>query len=269
MNLYVCGGLGDCLIYCQIYHIYKSNFKYNYIFNIEFIKKYKSNYIEYTKFVENIYNTFNVPLNIVNELPLGNNIEPKELLIEYPLNEKLTLSNLISRPIINDLPEKYIVINLNIRIVTDDIIINKRNILNMISKLCDILNNTNFTIPIVIVGHRKTFKTFNIINFSFYNRLKIIKFIDKTYDNLMEVDIDRLYYDINILKNSEETFQFGFGGSLCLNIFFSKKLSAICNPENEFIQEYFTNIFFENNNNIQIFKNRINLLERLNNIITK
>jgi hypothetical protein len=268
MNLYVCGGLGDCLIYCQIYHVYKNNFKYNYVFNTEFIKNYKSNYIEYTRFVENFYNSFNVPLNIVNELPLGNNIEPKKLLIEYPLTEKLTLTNFIVNQKI-DLPERYIVINLNIRIVNNDILVKKKNILNMVDKLCDILNNNNFTIPIVIVGHRNTFKTFNIINYSFYNKLKINKFIDKSYDHLLQIDFNRLNYDINILKNSEETFQFGFGGSLCLNMFFSKKLSAICNPENEFLQEYFTNIFFDNNNNIQIYNNRIDLLQRLINVISK
>jgi hypothetical protein len=261
-NLYICCGLGDCLLYCQIYDTYKDNFKYKYVLSKEFVKKYKNNAYTYCEFMLKIFNMFNVPLTITDELhyPV---VEPIKILLDYSLKTN-SLSKYI--PVVNtDLPKEYIVINLNIRIVNLPQI-DYSSIMTMVDKLIYILNTTNFKMPIVIIGHRRTYKNINgVTNFSIYDKLISNKFIDKSCndDLLNEPNIDNLIYDINIIKNAKETFQFGFGGSLCLNAIFSNKLSAILNPENDFIHEYFSNDFFDLNKNIIFFESRNKLLNKL------
>lgn len=261
-EIYICCGLGDCLLYCQIYDLYRDTFKYQYVLNENFVALWKNDSIYYCNFVKTIFNFFNVPLKIICIEHLNNQVEPSRILLKYPLKQ-LSLSNYI--PYINiNLPDEYIVVNLNIRIV-DIIIVNKNSIMSMIDKLVYILNNYQFKIPIIIIGHRETYEKNLVTNYSFYNKLLVNKFIDKSYNgNLLDKpNIENLFYDINILKHAKETFQFGFGGSLCLNIFFSNKLSCILNPENDIIDEYFTTEFFDLNKNIKIYKNRMDLFERL------
>ena len=82
---------------------------------------------------------------------------------------------------------------------------------------------------------------------------------------MLEPNLNNLLYDINILKNAQETFQLGFGGSLVLNCLFSKKLSGIIYPENEVL--LLPNIFkihwFNLCNNIIIFNNRTKIIDQL------
>jgi hypothetical protein len=259
-------GLGDCLLYCQIYNLYKNEFKYQYVLNENIVKMYKEKYLEHIEFVKNIFNIFEVPLEVKDEPFTVWGLEPKILLLEYPIVENLSLHSYIY-DINTELPSKYIVVNLNIRIVTDTLDIDSKSILEMMDNLCYVLNNNNFKLPIVIVGHKNSFTTYNVINYSFYDKLNVDKFIDKSYDNFSQVNINNLIYDINVIKKSEETFQFGFGGSLCLNILFSKNLSAVCNPEHEFIQEYFTEDFYKKNTNIKIFNTRDMLIQKLKSYI--
>ena len=247
-EIYICCGLGDCLLYCQMYDSYRDTFKYKYILS-------KNDPDLYCDFVLNIFNMFNVPLNITTTKNSSEQIEPKRLLLEYPLKTN-SLSKYI--PIVNtEFPNEYIVINLNIRIVKD--ILDKNSIMFMINKLVYILNTYDFKIPLVIIGHQKTFELYNVINYSFYDKLILTKIIDKSYndDLLNKPNIDNLIYDINILKNAKETFQFGFGfgfgGSLALNTMFSNKLSCIFNPENENIYQYFSTEYFDLNNNIKFY----------------
>jgi hypothetical protein len=267
-DLYICVGLGDCLLYCQIYDLYKDRFKYNYVLNIKFIEIYKNDSQIYCEFVKKIFNYFKVPLKIINITYSNENksIEPLFLLREYPL-KKLSLTNYISN-VITGLPNEYIVINLNIRIV--DNYVDTKSILKMEKNLSRLLNSSKFKIPIVIIGHRQSYTTLNVINYSFYDKLIPTKFIDKSYDgNLInDPNFENLIYDINIVKNAKECFQFGFGGSLCLNIMFSKKLSAIMNPENDIINDYFTSNFFDLNQNIVMYNNRYSLWCRLKNAIS-
>jgi hypothetical protein len=262
-EIYICCGLGDCLLYCQIYDLYRDSFKYKYVLNEKFVSIYKNDNITYCLFIKKIFNIFGVPLKIINVKCLDCEIEPNKLLIEYPLKQ-LSLLKYIPDMDIN-LPNEYIVINVNIRIVETQKI-NKNNIMLMIKTLIHILNTTKFNISIVIIGHRQTYIKNEVTNYSFFDKLILAKFIDKSYngDLLNNPNIDNLLYDINILKNAKETFQFGFGGSLCLNIMFSNKLSCIVNPENDFIHEYFSDVFFGLNKNIKIYKCRNKLLERLN-----
>jgi hypothetical protein len=261
IDIQICCGLGDCLIYCQIYDLYRSTFKYNYILNIQIAIIYRN--IKYVKFVQDIFNLFNVPLKILYDPVLNVPIKIDDLLLEYPIN-KITLSSYIKN--INvELPEKYIVICLNYRYVES--LMSQNIINNMIDKICYLLNNNIFKLPIVIIGHRNTYKMIDVTNFSIYNKLNISKFIDKSYDgNLMlEPNLNNLLYDINILKNAQETFQLGFGGSLVLNCLFSKKLSGIIYPENEVL--LLPNIFkihwFNLCNNIIIFNNRTKIIDQL------
>lgn len=262
-EIYICCGLGDCLLYCQIYDLYRDTFKYKYILSKKFVAVYKNDPDLYCEFVLKIFNMFNVPLNITKKKNASDQIEPNRLLLEYPLKTN-SLSKYV--PIVNiEFPNEYIVINLNIRIVKE--YTDKNSIMFMINKLVYILNTYDFKIPLVIIGHRKTFELYNVINYSFYDKLILTKFIDKSYndDLLNKPNIDNLIYDINILKNAKETFQFGFGGSLCLNVIFSNKLSSIFNPENEIIYQYFSNEYFDLNQNIKFYKTRDELLERLQN----
>jgi hypothetical protein len=260
-KIYVCCGLGDCLLYCQIYDLYRDTFKYKYVLSKKFVTLYKNNPDVYCDFVLNIFNMFNVPLKITKNN--HDQIEPKKLLLEYPLKTN-SLSKYI--PIINiELPDEYIVINLNIRTVKE--YTDNNSIIFMINHLVYMLNTYDFKIPLVIIGHRSTFEKYNVINYSFYDKLILTKFIDKSYndDLLNKPNINNLIYDINILKNAKETFQFGFGGSLCLNVMFSNKLSCIFNPENEIIYQYFSTEYFDLNKNIKFYKTRDELLERLQN----
>ena len=262
-EIYICCGLEDCLLYCQMYDSYRDTFKYKYILSKKFVAVYKNDPDLYCEFVLNIFNMFNVPLNITTTKNSSEQIEPNRLLLKYPLKTN-SLSKYI--PIVNiEFPDEYIVINLNIRIVKE--YTDENSIMFMINKLVYILNTYDFKIPLVIIGHRKTFEIYNVINYSFYDKLILTKFIDKSYndDLLNKPNIDNLIYDINILKNAKETFQFGFGGSLALNTMFSNKLSCICifNPENENIYQYFSTEYFDLNNNIKFYKTRDELLERL------
>lgn len=267
-NIFICCGLGDCLIYCQIYDLYRDTFKYNYVVNINFITKYRDKL--YINFMTKIFNLFNVPLKITyKEWNTDNELyDINKLLKEYPITNN-TLTKYI--PIIpNDLPKKYIVINLNIRFIISIKDKDKKIFNKMIEQLCYMLNNYIFRLPIVIIGHRNSFITHTINNYSFYDKLDISKFIDKSINSniITNPDLNNLLYDINILKNAEETFQFGFGGSFCLNVLFSNKLSSIVTSKidykNEFLQvEYFSH-FFNNISNIIIHDNYNDLLKRLN-----
>lgn len=258
-EIQICCGLGDCLIYCQIYDLYKHIFKYNYVLNIQLAIRYRN--IEYIQFVKDIFNLFNVPLKI-NNTNIIFNITGSDLLLKYPIN-KITLTNYIKN-IDVALPEKYIVICLNYRFTETQM--SQDIINNMIYKICYLLNNNIFKLPIVIIGHRNTYKMIDVTNFSIYDKLNISKFIDKSYDgNLMiEPNLNNLLFDINILKNAQETFQLGFGGSLVLNCFFSNKLSSIIYPENEvLLPKIYTTHWFNLCNNITIFNNRNKLIEQI------
>ena len=264
-EILICCGLGDCLIYCQIYDLYRDNFKYNYIVNINFITKYRNK--TYINFMQKIFSLFNVPLKITyEEWKTDDDLyDMSKLLKEYPIINT-TLINYIPN-IINDLPKKYIVVNLNIRFhisIMDDEIFDK-----MIKNICYILNNYIFTLPIVIIGHRKSLITNSVNNYSFYDQLDINNFIDKSlsYNSFSDLNIDNLLYDINILKNSEEIFQFGFGGSFCLNSLFSNKMSSIITSETNnkfnYLPDYFFSHFLNNCSKIKIYDNTNDLLRRL------
>lgn len=265
MDIYISCGLGDCLIYCQIYDLYRDTFKYNYILDYKLIYKYRNE--KYEIFVKKIFKLFNVPLKILfnDNYDESQKFQWTQLLKEYPITNNTLIKYV---PIIpNDLPNSYIVINLNIRYVTG--YMNKNTFDNMINNICYILNNTTFIYPPVIIGHRNSSVKFEVTNYSFYDKLDISKFIDKSTNcNLIfEPDFDNLLYDINILKNSKETFQFGFGGSLCLNTFFSNKLSAIISNDKDINYDIlpleFFSYFFDNSLNTTIYKNYIDLLKRL------
>ena len=94
-ELFICGGLGDCLLYCQIYDIYRETFIYSYVLNVQFINVWKTNSEIYCETIKKIFNLFNVPLKIKNVKYIpGKEIEPKTLLIKYPL-QKLSLKKSI------------------------------------------------------------------------------------------------------------------------------------------------------------------------------
>ena len=260
-EIQICCGLGDCLIYCQIYELYRSTFKYTYVLSPRLTLIYRN--IEYVKHVQDIFNLFNVPLKILdNSISLNITIPIHDLLLKYPIN-KITLTNYIKN-IDVALPEKYIVLCLNYRYVDNLMSIDLIN--NMIDKICYLLNNNIFKLPIVIIGHRNTYKMIDVTNYSIYNKLNISKFIDKSYDGnlIMEPNLNNLLYDINILQNAQETFQLGFGGSLVVNCLFSKKVSSIIYPENEvIIPKIYATHWFNLCNNITIFNNRNKLIEQI------
>jgi hypothetical protein len=264
-EIYISCDIEDCLLYCQIYDSYRDTFKYKYVLSKKNVTLHKKDPDLYCDFVLSIFNMFNVPLKIIIQKNASDQIETNIniLLLEYPLKLN-SLSKYI--PIANtEFPNEYIVINLNIRILKETQDIN--SITFMLNKLVYILNTTNFNIPLVIIGHQQTFELNNIINYSFYDQLILTKFIDKSYNNdlLNKPNIDKLIYDINILKNAKETFQFGIGSSLYLNVIFSNNLSCIFNSNNESIYEYFSTKFLDLNKNIKFYENKNELLEILQN----
>jgi hypothetical protein len=95
------------------------------------------------------------------------------------------------------------------------------------------------------------------------------KFIDKSNEtDLIDTpEIDNLMHDINIIQNAEETFQFGFGGSLCLNCIFSNKVSCVINQNENLNDTILPSEFFTNwlsiCENITLYKNGAELLNRL------
>jgi hypothetical protein len=265
MDIFICCVLGYCLLYCQLFDLYRDNYKYNYLIHKKLIDIYRNE--KYIPFIEKLFNLFNVPVTIIDKTPfdLAVVLPLATILKEYPITNSTLIKYI---PIItNDLPEKYIVINLNIRFViglSDEAIFYK-----MIENLCYILNNYTFTLPIVVIGHRNTFINKNIKNYSFYDKLNISKFIDKSNecDLISEPNFDNLLYDINILKNAEETFQFGFGGSFCLNTLFSNKVSSIITSnitdKSVFLPSEFFSNFFNICPNITIYENYNEILKRL------
>ena len=63
--IHICVGVGDCLLYCQMYDLYRNTFKYTYVVNKQFILQYKDE--NYLTSVQDIFTLFNVPLTIIDE----------------------------------------------------------------------------------------------------------------------------------------------------------------------------------------------------------
>jgi hypothetical protein len=262
-------GLGDCLVYCQLYDLYRfKNFKYNYVLNFDFVQKYRNS--KHINYIFNIFKLFNVPLSLEKNSSCQH-IGSDKLLTDYPII-KPTLSDHLSMQNGGDLPSKYILINLNIRQIVGCDDFDEYTV--YITNLCDILNNFKFKLPVVLIGQRQTHitSTSNVINYSFYDNLKINgnnAFIDKSNSNdLVEhPDIDSLIHDINVIKNAEESFQFGFGGSLCLNCIFSKKISCVINQNARLNYTILPPKFYTNwltiCENITMFKSGDELLNKL------
>ena len=267
-EIFVCCGLGDCILYCQIYNLYKSNFKYSYVLNTNFVVFFRSeNFITY---IINIFSLFNVPLKIISYINPSGKVDlslytpPNVLLNEYPINN-VTLSQFIPNCNLS-LPDKYIVICLNYRLVKNVIPENKINV--MIEKICNSINNNNFRLPIVVIGHRNSYYSKGVFNNSFYNKLNVNKIIDKSYDGnlLIEPNVNNLIYDINVIKNANETFQFGIGGSLCMNCIFSKSVNCITNPSEISLGsdiDIYENCFINICDNITNYKNGEQILNKL------
>jgi hypothetical protein len=222
IDIGICCGIGDCFFYCQVYDLYRDVIKYNYNLNDSFV--YNNGRDEkHINLVKNIFNLFNVPLNVYS----GNNkydiLGACFILEQYPIYTQ-TLGKYIKN-IDTCLPDKYITLCLNARIV-DHFLVEYEQNMNIV---CDFFNNTQFNLPIVIIGDKKIRNFGHIVNYSFYDRLDKTKFIDKSSDIDLVIDsnIDNLLYDINIIMNSEETIQFGIGGSTCLNILFSNNFRGI------------------------------------------
>jgi hypothetical protein len=261
----ICCGLGDCLLYCQLYNLHRFNsFKYKYVLNIEFVKIHRN--LNHINYIFNIFKLFNVPLSLKKNSSYEY-VSGSQLLKEYPISRP-TLSEHLKKNEI-DLPIKYILINLNIRQhVSVD---NKHEFDEYINNLCSILNDFEFNLPVVLIGQRQTNTTSNVINYSFYDKLKINgnKFIDKSNEtNLINnPEIDNLIHDITIIQNAEESFQFGFGGSLCLNCIFSKKVSCVVNQNEKLNDTILPSEFYTNwlsiCKNITLHKNGVDLLNRL------
>jgi ferredoxin len=220
----ICTGIGDCLAYCQIYDLYRDVIQYNYNVSDSFIYNHGRDERHINR-VKNIFNLFNVPLNMYKGNQKHDIIVGSVLLEQYPIY-KQTLGKYIKN-IDTCLPDKYITLCLNARIVDPDhSLVEYERSINI---ACDFFNNTQFNLPIVIIGDKKNRDFGYVINYSFYDRLDKTKFIDKSSDINLCIDsnIDNLQYDINIIMNSEETIQFGIGGSLCLNLFFSNNFRGI------------------------------------------
>lgn len=261
----ICCGLGDCLLYCQLYDLHRfNNFKYTYVLNLDFVKLHRN--LNHINYIFNIFKFFNVPLSSEKNSSYEY-ISGSQMLKEYPICRPTLAEHLKKNG--TGLPNKYILINLNIRQVVgcddfDEYIV-------YITDLCNILNDFEFKLPVVLIGQRQTHTTTSVINYSFYNKLKINgnKFIDKSNEtDLIDTpEIDNLMHDINIIQNAEETFQFGFGGSLCLNCIFSKKVSCVIN-QNENLNDTILPSEFCTNwlsicENITLYKNGAELLNRL------
>ena len=167
------------------------------------------------------------------------------------------------------MPIKYILINLNIRQIVG--VGNNHEFDEYINNLCIILNDFEFNLPVVLIGQRPTHATSSVINYSFYDKLKINgnKFIDKSNetDLIDNPEIDNLIHDMTIIQNAEESFQFGFGGSLCLNCIFSKKVSCVVNQNEKLNTSILPSEFYTDwlsiCKNITLHKNGAELLNRL------
>jgi hypothetical protein len=268
----ICCGLGDCLLYCQMYDLYRSkNFKYSYVLNFDFVKMHRN--LNHINYIFNIFKLFNVPLSLEKNSSYEY-ISGSQLLKEYPII-KPTLSEHLSSVSLSlqnriELPTKYILINLNIRHhVSVD---NTHEFDEYINNLCSILNDSEFNLSVVLIGQRQTHVTSNVINYSFYDKLKINgnkMLIDKSNqtDLVDNPEIDNLMRDINIIQNAEESFQFGFGGTLCLNCLFSKNVSCVVYHSSKLNvtmlpEEFYTN-WIMLCKNITMYKNGVELLNRL------
>jgi len=204
-EIYICCGLGDCLLYCQMYDLYRDTFKYQYVLNDQFVILYRDE--KYFILIQQIFHLFKVPLKIKyekNNFDVSKVFSGSLLLKEYPI-KKNTIINYIPT-ILTDLPSEYIVINTNIRVAnaaykTCDL----KKFYDTIDNICYFLNNLNFNLQLVIIGHQKSIHSYDVINYSFYDKLIHAKFIDKTYNNdlIHQSNINNLIYDINILKNKK------------------------------------------------------------------
>ena len=261
----ICCGLGDCLLYCQLYNLHRFNgFKYTYVLNLEFVKIHRN--LNHINYIFNIFKLFNVPLSLEKNSSYEY-VPGSQLLKEYPLSRP-TLSEHLKKNEI-DLPIKYILINLNIRQPVS--VGNNHEFDEYINNLCSILNDFEFNLPVVLIGQRQTHATSSVINYSFYDKLKINgnKFIDKSNetDLIDNPEIHNLIHDITIIQNAEESFQFGFGGSLCLNCIFSKKVSCVVNQNEKLNDTILPSEFYTNwlsiCKNITLHKNGVELLNRL------
>ena len=261
----ICCGLGDCLLYCQLYDLHRFNsFKYTYVLDPEFVTRHRN--LNHINYIFNIFKLFNVPLSLEKN-SLYEYVPGSQLLKEYPISIP-TLSEHLKKNEI-DLPIKYILINLNIRQIVG--VGNNHEFDEYINNLCIILNDFEFNLPVVLIGQRPTHATSSVINYSFYDKLKINgnKFIDKSNetDLIDNPEIDNLIHDMTIIQNAEESFQFGFGGSLCLNCIFSKKVSCVVNQNEKLNTSILPSEFYTGwlsiCKNITLYKNGAELLNRL------
>jgi hypothetical protein len=221
MDVHMCCGIGDCLLYCQLNDIYRNRF--NFIINQQFVLKYRNQ--GHLDFMKKLFDKFKCPFGIV-QTPIDSfKTTPFSQLIKYYPLSRQTLPNYTrSGPAgPTDLPTEYIVIHVNSRHEKNKIPIHEYD------KFCAVCNQFNFKCPVILLGHRNTHQAIDVVNYSFFDKLNKHKFIDKTVDiNLVQQhDLTQFETDINLISNAKEVFQIRNGGSLCMSVLFAKQLTAL------------------------------------------
>ena len=207
-------GIGDCLVYCQLNDLYPNRFKFT--FNTRQLQTYRSQ--KHLSFMRFLFKKFNATFE-AHDSPHQESMGMSSILKEYPI-EKTTLVQHVTRLSTEDLnlPKEYICVSVNSRLFHQDF--------RPHNAFVQVLNSLPFSIPIVLIGHRRAIKVGPILNNSFYDKLALERFIDRTQDIdlVQHGDADNFERDCNIIHNAKECFQIEGGGGFCMQVLFARKL---------------------------------------------